>query len=68
MERAESEWMVVRDRDPVVRRLGGSQDDLTAGLVDHRALPSPAQDARETRSGDLTRNLHATSRVSSRTR
>ena len=49
IQRAESEWMVVRDRDPVVSRLGGFQDDVTAGLVDLRVLPSPAQQARETR-------------------
>jgi hypothetical protein len=48
-ERAESEWMVVRDRDPVVSRFEGFQDDVAADLVHPRVLPSAAQDVSEMR-------------------
>ena len=65
-ERSESEGMMVWNSNPVVRGLGGFQDD--ADLVHPRVLPFSAQELSEARTGNLARNLHATSRTSSRTR
>jgi hypothetical protein len=42
-ERSEFEGMVVGNRDPVVSRLGGFQDDMAADLVHLRVLPLSAQ-------------------------
>ncbi len=67
-ERAESEWMVVRDRDTVVSRLGSFQDNVTADLVHPRVLPSAAKDIGKMCPRNVARKLHATNRISSRTR
>ena len=67
-ERSESEGMVVWNRDPVVRGLGGFQDDVAADLVHPRVLPFSAQEVSEARAGNVARNPHATRRTSSRTR
>ncbi len=67
-ERAEPEWMVVRDRDTVVSRLGSFQDNVTANLVHPRVLPSAAKDIGKMGPRDVARKLHATNRISSRTR
>src|SRR4051812_23137722 len=42
-ERSESEWMVVWNRDPMVSRLGGLQDDVATDLVHPCVLPFSAQ-------------------------
>src|SRR3954447_9815007 len=60
--------MVVRDRDPVVSGLGGFQNDVTADLVHLRVLPFSAQRSARQHTRNVTGNLHATSRTSSRTR
>ena len=67
-ERSESEGMVVWNRDPVVSRLSGFQDDVAADLMHLRVPPISAQDVGEVPAGDVARNLHATKRTSSRTR
>jgi hypothetical protein len=46
---------MVRDRDPVVCRLEGFQDDMTPNLMHSRVLPSAAQRISEIRSGDVAR-------------
>jgi hypothetical protein len=48
-ERSESEVMMVWNRDPVVSRLGGFQNDVAAGLVHPRVLPFSAQEVSEAR-------------------
>lgn len=67
-ECSKSEGMVVWNRDPVVRGLGGLQDDVAADLVHPRVLPFSAQEVSEAGTGNVARNLHATRRTSSRTR
>jgi len=67
-ERSESEGMVIWNRDPVMSRLGGFQDDVAADLVYPRVLPFSAQEVSEARAGNVARKLHATRRTSSRTR
>jgi hypothetical protein len=60
--------MVVWNRDPVVSRLCGFQDDVAASLMHPRILPSSALEVSEARAGYVARDLHATRRTSSRTR
>jgi len=68
VERAKPKGVVVRDRDPLMGRYGSFEDDVTADLVHLRVLPSPAQGIREMRARDVARDLHATEKISSRTR
>jgi hypothetical protein len=56
-ERSEPEGIVVRNRDPMVNRLGGFQDDVAAGLMHLRVLPFSAQEVSEARAGNVARNL-----------
>ena len=67
-ERSESEGMVIWNRDPVMSRLGGFQDDVAADLVHPRVPPFSAQEVSEAHAGNIARKLHATRRTSSRTR
>lgn len=67
-ECSKSEGVMVWNRDPVVRRLCGFEDDMAADLVHPRILPFSAQEVSEARAGNVARNLHATKRTSSRTR
>jgi hypothetical protein len=55
-------------RDPVAARLGRFQHDVTADLVHPGVPPSPTPGIRQTRSRDVAGQLHATIRISSRTR
>jgi hypothetical protein len=59
---------VARDRDPLMSRLGGFQDEVTPDLMHLRALSSPEQDFGRVLAGNISRILHATDRISSRTR
>ena len=47
--------MVIWDSDPVVSRIGGFQDNVTAGLVHSLVPPSAAQDISEMPTGDVAR-------------
>ncbi len=59
---------MIRDRDPMVSRLCGFQDNVTANLVHPRVLPSAAEDISKMGPRDVAWKLHATNRISSRTR
>lgn len=67
-EGAEPERVVAWDGDPLVRRFGCFQDDVAANLMYLCVLPATAQDIGEVRARDVARDLHATDKISSRTR
>ena len=67
-ERSEPKGMVVWNGDSLVSRLGSFQDDVAAHLVHPYVLPFSAQEVSEVSARNVTRNLHATWRISSRTR
>jgi hypothetical protein len=60
--------MVVWYRDPMVRRSVGFQNDMTTDLMNFCVLPLLTEEGDLPLAGDVARNLHATSRTSSRTR
>lgn len=54
IERAEPQWMVVRDY-PAMSRRGSLEDNVTANLVHHPVQPFPAKDIGEMGAGDAAR-------------
>jgi hypothetical protein len=44
---------MIGDRDSMMARLGGFQDDVTADLMNSRVLSFPAQDVSEAHAGDV---------------
>src|ERR1022692_4891333 len=68
MKSAEPERVVVRNCNPLVRRLRSFQNDVAAHLMHLRVLPATAQDIREMHARDVAWDFHATDSISSRTR
>ena len=67
-ERAETERIVSWNRESLTARIGSFQDDVASNLVHFGLLPMSTENVSEMLSGNIARKLHATDRVSSRTR
>jgi hypothetical protein len=65
---SDSEWIVRRNCDAMVRRKGGLKDDVTAYLMDFQVVPALAEVLNQFFSAEIAWKFHATASTSSRIR
>ena len=68
VESADTQGLVIRDRDAMMRRRIGLNNDVTAGLVDLPIRQVLAESRNEGSAVEIARDLHAVASSSSRTK